>query len=62
MLLPRVPRRQSRRFQTEHNGCLGPVFNAEKMDHWIATNDLAVDCSEAIRLLVELEPKVEKNE
>jgi hypothetical protein len=52
-----------RRFQTEQNGCLDPVFYAERIalvDQWIATNDLAVDRSKAIRLLVELELKVKK--
>ena len=42
---------------------LGSVFNAEQIelvDNWIATNDPAIDRSEAIRRLVELGLKVKK--
>jgi len=45
-----VPRKQSRRLtQTEQDGFLGSVFNAEQIelvDKWIATNDPAIDRSE----------------
>jgi hypothetical protein len=49
--------------QTEQDGFLGSVFNAEQIelvDKWIATNDPAIDRSEAIRRLVELGLKVKK--
>jgi hypothetical protein len=48
--------------QTEQDGSLGSVFNAEQIgvDKWIATNELAIDRSEAIRRLVELGLKVKK--
>ena len=49
--------------QTEQDGFLGSVFNAEQIelvDKWIATNDPAIDRPEAIRRLVELGLKVKK--
>ena len=49
--------------QTEQDGFPGSVFNAEQielLDKWIATNELAIDRSEAIRRLVELGLKVKK--
>jgi hypothetical protein len=49
--------------QTEQDGVLGSVFNAEQielLDRWIATNDPAIDRSEAIRRLVQLGLKVQK--
>jgi hypothetical protein len=49
--------------QTEQDRFLESVFNAEQIelvDKWIATNDPAIDRSEAIRRLVELGLKVKK--